>query len=187
MSDPSNPLRLEAVSVLRNSRGYDPASKRRLVEACLQPGVSLAGVALRHGVNANLLRKWVAGQQRQQRNGVAEGAIDRATEVFVPVVELCGVAGPPEPPAPPPIQHHVRATKAGRHTDPPTPRLTVEMPYGVNCGLSAAGRTWTVRRNSTRVGPLYRRYRCIITGTAACSSTWHVTPPRISWRMREWE
>ena len=78
MSDPSNPLRLEVVGVLRNGRRrYDPASKRRLVEACLQPGVSLAGLALRHGVNANLLRKWVAGQQRQQRNGVAVGAIER--------------------------------------------------------------------------------------------------------------
>jgi transposase len=140
MSDPSNPLRVEAVGVLRNSRRrYDPASKRRLVEACLQPGVSLAGVALRHGVNANLLRKWVAGQQRQQRNGVAVGAIERATEVFVPVVKLRGVAGPPEPPAPPPIQHHVQPTKAGRHTDPPTPRLTVEMPNGVTLRLECSG------------------------------------------------
>jgi transposase len=61
MSDPSNPLRLEVVGVLRNGRRrYDPASKRRLVEACLQPGVSLAGVAMRHGVNANLLRKGMA-------------------------------------------------------------------------------------------------------------------------------
>jgi hypothetical protein len=83
MSDPSNPLRLEAVGVLRHSRRrYGAASKRRLVEACLQPGVSLA----------NLLRKWVAGQQREQRNGVAVGAIDRAPEAFVPVVELHGVA-----------------------------------------------------------------------------------------------
>ena len=66
--------------MLRNSRRhYDPASKRRRVEACLQPGVSLAGVALRHGVNPNLLRKWVAEQQRQRRNGVAEGAIARAS------------------------------------------------------------------------------------------------------------
>ena len=56
--------------------------------------MSLAGVALRHGVNANLLRKWFAGQQRQGRNGVAVGAIE-GDEVFVPVVELCGVAGPP--------------------------------------------------------------------------------------------
>ena len=126
--------------MLRNGRRrYDPGSKRRLVEACLQPGVSLAGVALRHGVNANLLRKWVAGQQRQQRNDVAVGATDRATEVFVPVVELCGEAGPPEPPAPPPIQHHVQPTKAGRHTDPPTPRFTVEMPDGVTLRLECSG------------------------------------------------
>ena len=112
MSDPSNPLRLEVVGVLRNGRRrYDPASKQRLVEACLQPDVSLAGLALQHGVNANLLRKWVAEHQRQQRNGVAEGAIERATDVFVPVVELCGVAGPPEPPAPPPIQHPVQPAK----------------------------------------------------------------------------
>src|ERR1700758_4770397 len=39
MSEPSNPLILEIVGVLRNGRRrYDPASKRRLVEACLQPG-----------------------------------------------------------------------------------------------------------------------------------------------------
>ena len=108
MSDASNPLRLEVVGVLRNGRRrYDPVSKQRLVEACLQPGVSLAGVALRHGVNANLLRKWVAVQQQRQRNGVAVGTIERATEVFVPVVELCGVVGPPDPPARPPIQHPV--------------------------------------------------------------------------------
>ena len=140
MSDASNPLRVEAVGVLRNSRRrYDPASKRRLVEACLQPGVSLAGVALRHGVNANLLRKWVAGQQRQQRNDVAVGAIDRAPEAFVPVIELCGEAGPPEPPAPPPIQHPVHRAKAARHTDPPAPRLTVEMPNGVTLRLECSG------------------------------------------------
>jgi transposase len=140
MSDPSNPLRLEVVGVLRNSRRrYDPASKQRLVEACLQSGVSLASLALQHGVNANLLRKWVAEHQRQQRNGVAEGAIGRATEVFVPVVELCGVAGPPEPPVPPPTQPPVQRAKVARHTDPPAPRLTVEMPNGVTLRLECSG------------------------------------------------
>jgi transposase len=139
MSDPSNPLRLEVIDVLRNGRRrYDPTSKRRLVEACLQPGVSLAGVAMRHGVNANLLRKWVNGQQ--QRNGVAEGAIERSTEVFVPVVELCDVAGPLEPPAPPSVQHHVQPAKATRHTDLAAPRLTVEMPNGVTLRLECSGR-----------------------------------------------
>jgi transposase len=140
MREASNPLRLEVVGVLRNGRRrYDPASKRRLVEACLQPGVSLAGVAMQHGVNANLLRKWVAGHQQRQRNGVAVGAIDRATEVFVPVVERCGVADPPEPPVPPSVQHPVPPAKAERHTDPPAPRLTVEMPNGVTLRLECSG------------------------------------------------
>ena len=93
MSDPSNSLRLEVVSVLRNGRRrYDPVSKQRLVEACRQPGASLAGLALRHGVNANLLRKWVTGRPGQQRAGTAVSASERTTEVFVPVVELCGMA-----------------------------------------------------------------------------------------------
>ena len=140
MSDASDPLKLEVVGVLRNGRRrYGPASKRGLVEACLQPDVSLAGLALQHGVNANLLRKWVSEHQRQQRNGVAGGAIERAREVFVPVVELCGVAGALEPPAPPPIQHRVHPPKAGRHMDPRGPRLTVEMPNGVTLRLECSG------------------------------------------------
>ena len=61
-------------------------------EACLQPDVSVASLALRHGVNANLLRKWVAAHRWQQSNVVAAGAIEPAAKAFVPVVELCGVA-----------------------------------------------------------------------------------------------
>ncbi|MEY9394425.1 transposase-like protein [Bradyrhizobium japonicum] len=39
MITPEELLRLETVGVLRNGRRrYDPASKQRLVEACLQPG-----------------------------------------------------------------------------------------------------------------------------------------------------
>jgi len=37
---------------------YDEQAKRELVEACLQPGISVAGMALRHGVVADLLRNW---------------------------------------------------------------------------------------------------------------------------------
>ncbi len=40
-------------------RRYDPASRNRLVAACLEPGVSVSRLALEHGVNANLVRKWV--------------------------------------------------------------------------------------------------------------------------------
>lgn len=46
--------------ILRNGRRrYDAASKARLVAASLEPGVSVARLALDNGVNANLLRKWI--------------------------------------------------------------------------------------------------------------------------------
>ena len=41
---------------------YDKAAKRELVRRCLQRGVSLARTALDHGINANLLRRWVRQQ-----------------------------------------------------------------------------------------------------------------------------
>ncbi|MBZ9602967.1 IS66-like element accessory protein TnpA [Phyllobacterium chamaecytisi] len=40
-------------------RRYDLCSRDRLVAACLEPGVSVSRLALEHGVNANLLRKWI--------------------------------------------------------------------------------------------------------------------------------
>jgi transposase len=47
---------------------YDREAKRELVQRCLQPGVSLAATALAHGLNANLLRKWVVKQTGRSRS-----------------------------------------------------------------------------------------------------------------------
>ncbi len=38
---------------------YSDEFKARLIEACRQPGVSTAAVALANGINANLLRRWI--------------------------------------------------------------------------------------------------------------------------------
>jgi len=38
---------------------YDRQAKRELVEACMQPSVSVARMALQQGINANLLRTWI--------------------------------------------------------------------------------------------------------------------------------
>lgn len=41
-------------------RTSDPKPfKTQVVQECLQPGVSIASVALRHGINTNLVRKWI--------------------------------------------------------------------------------------------------------------------------------
>jgi transposase-like protein len=40
-------------------RVYERQAKLAIIREAMTPGVSLAKVALRHGLNANLLRKWV--------------------------------------------------------------------------------------------------------------------------------
>ncbi len=75
------PHGLEVAGVRRDGRRrYEPASKERLIEACLRPGVSLAGLALQHGVNANLLRKWVARRCQLQHGEVQPGGAARLPE-----------------------------------------------------------------------------------------------------------
>jgi transposase len=70
-------------------RVFDPQAKRTLVQACLQPGVSVAGLALQHGVNANLLRKWIKRCRREQDElAPATKLACSALPTFVPVVAV---------------------------------------------------------------------------------------------------
>lgn len=64
---------------------YDPGAKRELVEACLQPGVSVARLALQHGVNANLLRTWIVRHRQNREHGVVARAQANAFVAVVPV------------------------------------------------------------------------------------------------------
>jgi transposase len=49
----------------RNGRRvFSAAHKDAIVQQCLQPGVSVAGIALAHGINANLVRKWIGKRER---------------------------------------------------------------------------------------------------------------------------
>jgi len=65
---------------------YDSEAKRELIEACLQPGVSVARMALEHGINANLLRKWI-NQYRDNASSVPPGTPARLS-AFVPVLSM---------------------------------------------------------------------------------------------------
>ncbi|SEJ94606.1 transposase [Pseudomonas sp. NFR16] len=38
---------------------YPKTFKAQVVQECLLPNVSIASVALRHGINTNLVRKWI--------------------------------------------------------------------------------------------------------------------------------
>ena len=60
----------------RKRRSYPKALKAQIVAECRAPGASIAAVALSHGVNANLVHKWLRQAERQ-----ATG-----TPAFVPVL-----------------------------------------------------------------------------------------------------
>ncbi|WP_026600661.1 IS66-like element accessory protein TnpA [Methylomonas sp. 11b] len=65
---------------------YDPEAKRELVEACLQPGVSVARMALEHGINANLLRKWI--NQYREHSSAVSPSTPAMLSAFAPVLSM---------------------------------------------------------------------------------------------------
>lgn len=46
----------------RRRRSHSAEFKARVIRACAAPGVSVAAVALAHGLNANLVRRWLNGR-----------------------------------------------------------------------------------------------------------------------------
>lgn len=56
----------------RRRRRHSPEFRAAVIEACRQPGVSVAAVALANGLNANMLRKWVNDAERTDRHEPAD-------------------------------------------------------------------------------------------------------------------
>ena len=76
-------------------RVYADEFKAELVRQCQVPGISVAATGMMHGVNANLLRRWI----------VLHGASDRAAEqtpALLPVtLQASSPASTPAPPCTP--------------------------------------------------------------------------------------
>ena len=51
-------------------RWYTHAFKQQVVAECLRPDASVSRVAVDHGLNPNLVRKWIACQHRDGDSGV---------------------------------------------------------------------------------------------------------------------
>ncbi len=64
-------------------RRHTDEFKAAVVAECARPGVSIARVALSHGLNANLLRKWVVNGER-----VEPSARTRAEPVSTSTIEM---------------------------------------------------------------------------------------------------
>jgi transposase len=85
-------------------RFYSPELKTQVRQECRQSGASVAGVALSHGINANIVHRWLREQ--------AASALVPQSQAFVPVT-LDEPAPGPTPQSAPDIRveiHRVNAT-----------------------------------------------------------------------------
>ena len=130
------PLRVTHVGV-GGKRSFDPVGKQRLVDACLQPGASLSGLALKAGVNANQLRKWV--RLREQSNTTARDDLALGSSAFVPVVAI----GEPAPTMALPVASRPTSEPEASRLSPrtaPAARLSAQLPNGVKLELECSER-----------------------------------------------
>lgn len=65
----------------RSRRRHDGELKKLVLAECAEPGASVASVALRHGLSANLVHKW----RRLRSHGTSSAARDMPATTFVPV------------------------------------------------------------------------------------------------------
>ena len=76
---------------------YDRQAKQELIAAGLRPGVSVARLALVHGINANLLRTWIRKYQDRQDQLPHSGLPTVPSSAFVPVVPVAMGSRPQDP------------------------------------------------------------------------------------------
>jgi hypothetical protein len=85
---------------------YSNEFKRQIIAACLEPGVSMAAIALANALNANMVRRWVVDFSKHSCPGRSRTASKLApvhgNPAFVPV------RFEPMPPAPNPVTTDIR-------------------------------------------------------------------------------
>ncbi len=86
MSDDAGDLK----RVKRRRRSWPDVEKRQIVAESLRPGTSVAEVAQRHGINANMLFTW---RRRQQACGTAEA--EEAVKIIPVTVTARALPAPP--------------------------------------------------------------------------------------------
>ncbi|MBI5279845.1 MAG: transposase, partial [Burkholderiales bacterium] len=62
--------------------------KTAVIAACREPGVSVAAVAQAHGLNANLVRKWLVGR------GIKRCGLDATSSPGLPLITNAAPAMP---------------------------------------------------------------------------------------------
>lgn len=81
----------------RTHRTYTPEFKVQLVAACQRPGASIAALAGQHGMNANVLHRWLKEHQRSGCHQRVEAGMHAAADVPSRSPAFIPLALPPAP------------------------------------------------------------------------------------------
>jgi transposase len=96
--------------------------KAQVLAECQQPGASVAAVALAHGLNVNLVRKWLVGRGIKRTGLPAPRSVTRmqsaaelaaASLQFIPVELAPEATATDEAAAPSPSDIHIDLTRGG--------------------------------------------------------------------------
>jgi transposase len=134
----------------RRTRSLD--DRKRIVEEALAPGASVAAVARRHGLNANLVFKWIRRSRDGWRDRRREPANKKLVVVappeggapaFVPVKLLALDA----PSAPPPSDVAAKPARLARRG-----AMEISLPNGAKVSLDADVDAEALRRVLSALG-----------------------------------
>lgn len=107
---------------------YDPQLKQELIRQCMLPGVSVARMAMQHGINANLLRTWITKAQSSKAITVQRAVSEIAAQdvqAFVPVQVQAGAA----------VAMPAKACGAASKSPLVSMRIQVQLPNGIAVDL----------------------------------------------------
>ena len=138
----------------RRTRSLD--ERKRIVEDALAPGISVAAVARRHGLNANLIFKWIRRSRegwRDRRHGPAKekpgvaASLDTIASAFVPV-KLIELDAPSAPPRYDVAAKPARQTRRGARRG----AMEISLPNGAKVSLDAEVDAEALRRVLSALG-----------------------------------
>ena len=132
----------------RQPRSLD--ERKRIVEEALAPGISVAAVARLHGLNANLIFKWIRRSREGWRDRRREPAKEKTVVVaaaeegapaFVPV-KLLVLDAPSAPPPSDAAAKPARQTRRGARCG----AMEISLPNGAKVSLDAEVDAEALRR-----------------------------------------
>nr|CCD32256.1 Transposase, IS3/IS911 family protein [Methylocystis sp. SC2] len=139
-------------------RTWSLEERQQIVAEALAPGASVAAVARRHGLNANLIFKWLRRSREgwlDRRRAPAKGAAAAQTFVPVEVLELKPtLVSPALAPSSLPVTKMAATPARGARRSLRRGVMEVSLPNGARLSLDADVDTEALRRVLSALGDL---------------------------------